>query len=143
MQKNAKAALVRLLISIFLGIGFGFLCAYFANSENQDPTFYFSALFWTIFGNRVLIGFVVFLVGVHRFHPIFGFRCFSILRGFMMGFLVSLPMAAGTFIGDSIPEDQKNIIFWSSVIMGGIYGSIIDVIASKFGGEGEEIIYQK
>ncbi|MEI6711588.1 MAG: hypothetical protein WCK88_05370 [bacterium] len=32
------------------------------------------------------------------------------------------------------------MIFWATVFMGGIYGSIIDIVATRFGGEGKSVV---
>jgi len=31
-------------------------------------------------------------------------------------------------------------IFWASLVAGGVYGSIIDMIATKYGGEGKALL---
>lgn len=32
------------------------------------------------------------------------------------------------------------MIFWATVLVGGVYGSIIDMLATRFGGEGKAVI---
>lgn len=41
---------------------------------------------------------------------------------------------------NSVPEWKY---FWASLIMGGIYGCIIDVCATKWGGQGKDLILTK
>ena len=58
------------------------------------------------------------------------------MRGTCLGVFVSLPLASGAMVGGDTPW----MIFFATLIAGGIYGLIIDGFVTKFGGEGKEII---
>lgn len=53
----------------------------------------------------------------------------------MLGMATSVTLAAGAMIDPETPW----MIFWLTIITGGIYGSIIDMLATRFGGEGKTI----
>lgn len=90
---------------------------------------------WTIVTNRFAIGLIVGFAGAYTTHPVFGFRLPPYLRGFCLGVFISLSLAAGAMITPTTTWT----IFWATLIAGGIYGSVIDMIATKFGGEGKAI----
>ncbi len=73
-------------------------------------------------------------------HPIFGFRCFPFLRGAILGAVVSLVNAFGIL---TMPTENAATIFWLTIGVGAIYGLIIDVVATKIGGEGKTLIEGK
>ena len=75
------------------------------------------------------------LAGAYVYHPIFGFRCYPWLRGTIMGVLASLPLAIGVPLYGPPMMTVVNLLF-----TGAVYGLIIDVIATKVGGEGEAIL---
>lgn len=127
----------RFFIAVPLGIVFGFLCAWFASSSN--PGLWWTPLMWTLVTDRFLIGLVVGLAGVYTRHPIFGFRCPPALRGFVLGALVSLPIATGGMMS-TVPDMGPWEIFWASIIAGAVYGLIIDLVATKFAGQGPELL---
>jgi hypothetical protein len=91
---------------------------------------------WTIITDRFLIGLVVGLAGVYTTHPVFGFKLPPCIRGFCLGVFVSLTLAAGYMMN----ADATWTIFWATLIAGGVYGLIIDMLATKFGGEGKDMI---
>jgi len=121
-----------------LGIGFGFLCAYFASKDPSiGPDFWGSALMWNIVFNRLLIGIFVLIMGVYTMHPVFKFKLCPAFRGFFMGAFVSLGLAIGVLI---VPSPEGCKIFWMTIISGGIYGLIIDVVATKIAGDGKKLL---
>ncbi|MFH0776864.1 MAG: hypothetical protein V1936_04615 [Patescibacteria group bacterium] len=127
----------RCLVAVPLGLAFGVLCAWLA-SQN-DPTIFdlHSPMFWTIVWNRLLIGFFVALAGAYKYHPVFGFRFYPALRGIILGALISLALAFGALL---TPSDQAVKYFWLTILAGAIYGLIIDLIATKVGGEGKNLL---
>ena len=131
----------RKLISVLLGLGFGFLCAHLAHQSPElaaIENYWTSASAWVIIYNRVLIGFFVFTAGAFTVHPIFKFRIHPILRGAACGALVSLINAIGVL---TMPEmENLTQIFWGTIITGAIYGAIIDLVATRFGGEGKVLL---
>ncbi len=129
----------RIAIAKFLGLGAGLLCISFAAKEMPEIWDFKNPLFWTIVINRIVLGIVVGLAGFMTIHPIFKFKCFSFLRGAVFGALISLDMAFGGLIDNPNPEKAMTI-FWATIIAGAVYGLIIDIIATKFGGEGKELL---
>jgi hypothetical protein len=109
----------RLIIATLLGLVFGFVCFGFASSgPNAVP--------WLIGINiilsRTLIGFAI---GISRF----SFAHWS-LHGIIMGLIFSLPAALGAMMGPENPEFSHSMIFVSTMVMGIIYGFLIELITS-------------
>jgi len=128
----------RKMIAITMGILFGLLCVTFANSSSEE-SIWGTALMWVIIFNRFLVGYVVFIIGVFTACPVTKIKLYPWLRGSLVGAIVSLDMAIGVFVSPAPSEEQK-MIFWSTIIVGAIYGMIIDIVATKFGGEGEKLL---
>ncbi len=129
----------RVAIAEFLGLAAGLLCISFVAKEMPEIWDLKNPLFWTIVINRIVLGILVGIAGFMTIHPIFKFRCYPFLRGAVFGALISLDMAFGGLIGNPNPETMMTI-FWATIIAGSVYGMIIDIIATKFGGEGEELL---
>jgi hypothetical protein len=91
---------------------------------------------WTIITNRFLIGLVVGLAWAYTTHPVLGFKMPPCVRGFCLGVFVSLTLATGYMVNASATWT----IFWATLIAGGVYGLVIDMLATKFGGEGKDMI---
>lgn len=134
----------RKTIAILLGIAFGFLCAYLAWSWDEtlknDPNYWGSALMWNIVYNRFLIWVVVLLFWAFTVHPIFGFKLHPILRWSLIWALVSIDIIFWSFMAgmeNAAAIARMTIIAWA------FYWAIIDVVATKFWGEGEELLYTK
>jgi hypothetical protein len=141
----------RLLISIGLGLFFGLLDFYGFATHYLESGFYmqFTAwnwgnpMMWTIIFNRFIIGMLVAVCGFVTIHPFFGFKIPALLRGAGTGAIVSLLMAI-TILTDA----QNNLIsandavqsFWVVIICGAIIGAIIDFVATKFAGEGKNLL---
>jgi hypothetical protein len=109
----------RLIISTLLGVVFGFVCLGFASSgQNELPT----NLALNIILSRTLIGIAI---------GISGFVCKHwSLHGIILGFVFSLPMAFGAMLGPEDPEFNHTMIFISSLVMGAIYGFLIELITT-------------
>lgn len=128
----------RFFIAVPLGVVFGFVCAWLASS-GAPGAFWWTALMWTIVLDRFLMGIVIGLAGVYTRHPILGFPFPAWLRGIALGILVSLPLASGGMITPN-PDMDPWGIFWATLIAGAIYGLIIDLAATKWGGQGAELL---
>lgn len=109
----------RLTISTLLGIAFGFLCYGFASSgQNAIPPI----LAVNIILGRTLIGVAI---GISRF----ALKHWS-LYGIIMGFVFSLPAAFGAMLGPDNPDFPHSMLFTSTIVMGMIYGFLIELITS-------------
>ena len=112
----------RLLIATISGLLFGFVCFGFASQGKDD---FNSWLAISIILSRTLIGFTI---GISRF-PMKHWA----VHGIVMGFIVSLPFA---FSAGMAPESETGMsgqmIFLSSLIMGMIYGFLIELITTVF-----------
>ena len=130
----------RKTIALLFGILFGVLCAWLASKTNPAAFDIKEPLFWAIVYNRVLLAIFVVIFGAFTVHPIFKFRLHPIWRGAMAGAIVSLAMSINTLMSPDIAELEITKIFWGTIIAGSIFGAIIDGLATKFGGEGKELI---
>jgi hypothetical protein len=109
----------RLIISTLLGVVFGFVCYGFASSgQNAIPTI----LAINIILGRTLIGVAI---GISRFTC----KHWS-LHGIIMGLVFSLPPAFGAMLGPDNPEFSHSMMFTSTIVMGGIYGFLIELITT-------------
>jgi len=111
----------RLIIATLSGLLFGFVCYGFASSGSAEVETWLGV---TIISGRMLMGFGI---GVSRF-PMKNWA----VNGLVMGFVFSLPAAFGTMMGSSSPEFDPQMIAISTVIMGMIYGFLIELITSVF-----------
>lgn len=94
---------------------------------------------WTILTDRILIGMVVGLAGAYSVHPMFRFPIPAWFRGTCLGTFVSLPLATGAMVMPAAGTDAWTV-FWLTLAAGAFYGFVIDLAASKFGGEGPELL---
>lgn len=109
----------RLIIATLLGLVFGFVCYGFASSgPNEIVPF----LAMNIILGRTLIGFGI---GISRF----SFKHWS-LHGILMGLIFSLPAGFGAMLGPETPEFSHAMLFISTIVMGMIYGFLIELITS-------------
>ena len=109
----------RLIIATILGVVFGFVCYGMASSgQNTIP----QILAVNIILGRTLIGFGI---GISRF----SFKHWS-LHGIIMGLIFSLPAAFGAMLGPEPPEFNHTMLFVSTIVMGMIYGFLIELFTS-------------
>lgn len=99
----------KVLLTTLLGFVFGIVCWLLASSGGPMP----AAMVWSIIFSRALIGFVI---------GISAWKINYILHGIVLGFIVSIPMA---FASLSVKGFK---IFLGTVIMGMIYGFLIELI---------------
>ena len=111
----------RIIIATSSGLLFAFVCLGLSKLSPAS-----GALTWPItvqlILSRTLIGFAI------------GISCISLrhwsLHGLLMGFVFSLPFA---FSGLEVPENleyNKVIIFMATLILGMVYGLLIEIITS-------------
>ena len=102
---------MRLLVTTILGFLFGIVCWLISSSgQPQMP----AAMSWSIIFSRALIGFVI---------GISGWKINHMIHGIIIGFVVSIPMALGAL------GFQGLKIFLGTLIMGMIYGFLIELIS--------------
>lgn len=127
------------MVCIALALLFGLLCVYFANSGSEE-SIWGTPLMWTLIYNRLLIGLFITIIGVFNWHGVFKFRYHPWFRGMMVGVIVSLDIAIGTFMAPDMTPEEMKMIFWATIVAGGVYGMIIDLVATKVAGEGKELL---
>ncbi|MFC2006208.1 hypothetical protein ACFLVG_04565 [Chloroflexota bacterium] len=109
----------RIVVATLSGVLFGFVCLGIASSSP-------GALAWPVAVqlviSRTLIGFAI------------GISCISLkhwaIHGLVMGFIFSLPLAFSGLMAPGSPEYSKAGIFLWTVILGMIYGLLIEVVTS-------------
>ncbi|MBE9509892.1 MAG: hypothetical protein IMY71_03370 [Bacteroidetes bacterium] len=109
----------RLIIATLLGVIFGFVCFGFASGGPNEIS---TLLAINIILGRTLIGVAI---GISRF-PM---KHWS-LHGLIMGLVFSLPPAFGAITGPENPEFNHTMMFVSTIVMGMIYGFLIELITS-------------
>ena len=109
----------RLVISTLLGLVFGFVCYGFASSGQNEISI---ILALNIILGRTLIGVAI---GISRF----SIKHWS-LHGIIMGFVFSLPAGFGAMLGPENPEFSQTMMLVSTIVMGIIYGFLIELITS-------------
>ena len=109
----------RFIIATLLGVLFGFVCLGLASSGQTEMPLLIAV---TIVLGRALIGVAI---GISRFL----LKHWS-LHGLVMGLVFSLPSAFGAIIGPENPEFSHTMLFVSTMVMGMIYGFLIELITS-------------
>ena len=109
----------RLVIATLSGLLFGFVCFGFACSGSGEVNTWLGL---SIIAGRTLLGFGI---GISRF----SMKHWA-LHGIVMGLLFSLPMAFGAMIGSDNPEMSAQAIAISTVVMGIVYGFLIELITT-------------
>lgn len=134
----------RILTGIGLGTVAGLLCFWGFSSgadqmgmEQWAQWSWTNPMMWLVIANRFTIGFVVAIAGFITVHPFLNFRIPVWVRGAKFGVLVSLTMTIGVFMGPN-PEGVW-FVFWMMSVAGAVIGAIIDVIITKFAGQGEDL----
>ncbi|MCF7858640.1 MAG: hypothetical protein K9N07_04870 [Candidatus Cloacimonetes bacterium] len=111
--------LKRLIITTILGVVFGFVCYGFASNGQAE---FSTILALNIILGRTMIGVAI---GISRFTC----KHWSI-HGIVLGFVFSLPAAFGAMMGADNPDFTPKMLFISTLIMGMIYGFLIELITS-------------
>jgi hypothetical protein len=137
-MQSSPYARKRFLIAVPLGIFFGFVCAALA-SGSAPAGFWGGPIMWSIVADRFLIGLLIAMAGVFTVHPVFSIPCPWYFRGAIMGLLGSLPLAAGAMSTPNPAMTPWNL-FFLTVAAGIFYGISIDLVATKWGGEGKKLL---
>ena len=103
----------KILVATILGFIAGIVCWRLASSSGPMP----ASMAWSIILSRTLIGFVI---------GISAWRINYLAHGILIGLIVSIPMA---FAAGSVPE-KGTMIFWGTLILGGVYGFFIALITN-------------
>ncbi|KQC09845.1 MAG: hypothetical protein APR54_12445 [Candidatus Cloacimonas sp. SDB] len=109
----------RLIIATILGVVFGFVCYGFAASGQNEISI---ALALSIITSRTLIGVAI---GISRFSC----RHWS-LHGIVIGLVFSLPTGISATLGSVDPEFSHTMMLVSTIVMGMIYGFLIELITT-------------
>jgi len=108
----------RIVIATLSGLGCGFICFGMASSGGELPL----AVALQIIASRTLIGFAI---------GISSLKINWATHGLIMGIIFSLPLALSGLMAPENPEFSKTMMFVSTVVMGMIYGFLIELITSK------------
>jgi len=119
IKKGGFMKTKRLFISTLLGVVFGFVCFGFASSGQNEIS---PLLALNIILGRTLIGVAI---GISRFT----LKHWS-LHGIIMGLVFSIPAGFGAMLGPENPEFPHTILMLSTIVMGMIYGFLIELITS-------------
>ena len=109
----------RLFLTTLFGVVFGLVCYGFASSGQSEISV---LLALNIIIGRTLIGIAI---GISRF----SLKNWS-LHGLVMGFVFSLPSALGATLGPENPQFNHIMMFVSTLVMGIIYGFLIELITT-------------
>jgi hypothetical protein len=102
----------RVVLATVFGVVFGFVCMFLA-SANPEGELLTAGIKWSIVMSRTLTG---FMIGISAL------RLKWYLHGIVLGAVGSIPMAMATM--------QDPMIAISSVVMGVIYGFLIELLTS-------------
>jgi len=108
----------RIIIATLAGILFGFVCLAFASSgESELPC----PVKLQILFSRGLIGFGI---------GISSLKIHWTLHGLLLGLVFSLPLAFSGLMAPDIEEFGASTMFISTVVLGMIYGFLIDLLTT-------------
>jgi len=107
----------RIIIATLAGLAFGFVCFGFACSSGELPL----AISLQIIASRTLIGFTIG-ISVLNMH--------WSLHGILIGLFYSLPLAFSGLMAPENPEFSKTSMLVSTIVMGVIYGVLIELITT-------------
>ena len=113
-MKKAK----RIILATIAGFLFGFVCLAFASSGDAELPY---AVKQQIIFSRALIGFAI---------GISSLKLHWTLHGLLLGMLFSLPLAFSGLMAPENPEFSSTMMFISTIILGMIYGFLIELITS-------------
>ena len=110
----------RLIVATLSGLLFGFVCFGLASSGGELPM----PVAYQIIAERALIGFAIGISVLKLGH--------WALHGLVMGFLVSIPLAFSGLMAPENPAYTKLTMFVMTILLGMIYGVLIELITTKF-----------
>ena len=109
----------RIVVATLSGVLFGFVCYALASSGPEKLA---TPIILQLIFSRTLIGFAI------------GISCLSLkhwsIHGLIMGLVFSLPLAFSGLMAPESPEFSKTGMFVWTIILGMIYGLLIEVITS-------------
>ena len=111
----------RVIIATLSGLLFGFVCFLLASSGSGKLPI---PVTFQIIASRTLIGFAIGISSLSIKH--------WSLHGLIMGMVFSLPLAFSGLMAPENPEFTKISMFTWTIILGMIYGLLIEVITSLF-----------
>ncbi|MBE9468083.1 MAG: hypothetical protein IMY72_07155 [Bacteroidetes bacterium] len=107
----------RIIVATLSGILCGFICYTMASSSGELAF----PVTLQIIASRTLIGFAI------------GISCVRLhwtLHGIIMGIMFSIPLAISGLMAPESPEFSKTMMLVSTIVMGLIYGLLIEIITS-------------
>ncbi len=107
----------RTIIATLSGFLFGLVCYTMASGSGELPF----AVGVQIIASRTLIGFTIGISNI---------RLHWALHGTIIGLLYSVPLAFSGLMAPETPEFSASAIFISTLVMGAIYGLLIDLIST-------------
>jgi hypothetical protein len=111
----------RVVIATLSGVLFGFVCVGLASS---GPGVLPWPVIVQIIVSRTLIGFAIGISSLAMGH--------WAIHGLVMGLLFSLPLAFSGLMAPDNPEFTKTAMWVMTVVLGMIYGLLIELITSVF-----------
>lgn len=109
----------RITIATLSGILFGLVCYGLASSGSEKLAL---PIALQIITSRTLIGFAIGISALSLKH--------WSLHGLVMGMIFSFPMAFSGLVAPENPDFSHSMMFISTIVMGMIYGLLIEVITS-------------
>jgi hypothetical protein len=109
----------RLIVATLSGVLFGFVCFALASSGPGELAW---PVILQVIASRTLIGFAI------------GISCLRLahwsIHGLVMGMIFSFPLAFSGLMAPESPQYSKVSVFIFTVVLGMIYGLLIEVITS-------------
>lgn len=117
----------RLTVATLLGLLFGFVCFRLASSGGGLP----EPVGFQIIAERTLIGFAIGISVLRLWH--------WAIHGLVMGLVVSIPLAISGLMAPESPEFTRSSMFVMTIVLGMIYGFLIELITTKVFKAGREV----
>lgn len=111
----------RLIIATVSGVLFGLVCFGLASSSPGELPW---PVALQIIASRSLIGFAIGISCISLYH--------WVVHGLVMGMIFSLPLAFSGLMAPENPQFTKLSMFIWTIILGMIYGLLIELITSVF-----------
>ncbi len=109
----------RIIIATIGGVGAGLICLGLASSgPNTLPLF----VSFQIVASRTLLGLAIGISSLNKLH--------WAVHGLIIGLIFSAPLALGGLAAPDHPEMSKSMLFTSTIVIGGIYGLLIELVTS-------------
>jgi hypothetical protein len=108
----------RIIIATLLGTLFGLVCMLLASSGGSALP---EILKLQIVVSRTMLGFVIGISAIKMNWAV---------HGIIMGLLIGLPMALASTLGTEGTEFTPQSMFFSTLLIGAIYGFLIELITS-------------